>query len=244
MPCLAEGVEWPAAMPSPDLDALLAQTLADRRLSRGERRVLGELLAESAPEPHTLAALRSRIFAAAREEVRDLRDRDLLLWLEEVIKLLADAERFGPPPAACADACFSPGAACRERIQHLFDTAAFSSDICVFTITDDRITEAILRAHRRKVKIRVLTDVDKAADPGSDVDLLARAGVPVAYDSVDKHMHHKFALFDGAVLLTGSYNWTRSAAEANEENLIVTRDPPLVAAFREEFERLWKRYGP
>ena len=42
-------------------------------------------------------------------------------------------------------------------------------------------------------------------------------------------MHHKFALFDGRRLMTGSFNWTRSASEQNEENLIVTADPVLVA---------------
>jgi phosphatidylserine/phosphatidylglycerophosphate/cardiolipin synthase-like enzyme len=41
------------------------------------------------------------------------------------------------------------------------------------------------------------------------------------------------------VLLTGSFNWTRSASEVNQENVIVTDDPRLVGAFVTEFERLW-----
>jgi phosphatidylserine/phosphatidylglycerophosphate/cardiolipin synthase-like enzyme len=56
-------------------------------------------------------------------------------------------------------------------------------------------------------------------------------------------MHHKFAIFDQRLLVTGSYNWTRSAAERNRENLAVTDDRRLVAAFREEFERLWRDFG-
>jgi cardiolipin hydrolase len=54
-------------------------------------------------------------------------------------------------------------------------------------------------------------------------------------------MHHKFALFDGKRLLTGSFNWTRSASEQNEENMIVTPDPVLVAAFQGRFEALWNK---
>jgi cardiolipin hydrolase len=57
-------------------------------------------------------------------------------------------------------------------------------------------------------------------------------------------MHHKFALFDDARLLTGSYNWTRSAADCNEENLIVTGDPRLVGPFRQEFDKLWNICDP
>ena len=115
--------------------------------------------------------------------------------------------------------------------------------MCVFTITDDRIADAMLAAHRRGVRVRVITDNDKALDEGSDAQRLERAGVALRIDQTEHHMHHKFAVFDGERLLTGSYNWTRSAARNNEENLIVTRDPGLVRAFSEEFERLWARFG-
>jgi phosphatidylserine/phosphatidylglycerophosphate/cardiolipin synthase-like enzyme len=52
-------------------------------------------------------------------------------------------------------------------------------------------------------------------------------------------MHHKFAIFDGALLLTGSYNWTRGAARDNEENFITTPDRRLIASFTAAFGRLW-----
>ena len=57
----------------------------------------------------------------------------------------------------------------------------------------------------------------------------------------EAHMHHKFAIFDGDLLLNGSFNWTRSASELNEENLIITPDPVLVRAFAGRFEELWGR---
>ncbi len=57
-------------------------------------------------------------------------------------------------------------------------------------------------------------------------------------------MHHKFALFDERLLATGSYNWTRSAADKNQENLLVTGDPRLVTPYAELFERLWVEFAP
>jgi mitochondrial cardiolipin hydrolase len=54
-------------------------------------------------------------------------------------------------------------------------------------------------------------------------------------------MHHKFAVFDARTLLTGSYNWTRSADEYNKDNFLVTDDPHLVQAFSATFDRLWAR---
>jgi phosphatidylserine/phosphatidylglycerophosphate/cardiolipin synthase-like enzyme len=56
-------------------------------------------------------------------------------------------------------------------------------------------------------------------------------------------MHHKFAIFDGIYLVTGSYNWTRTAASFNEENIVVSSDRRLIGDFRKTFESLWARYA-
>ena len=52
-------------------------------------------------------------------------------------------------------------------------------------------------------------------------------------------MHHKFAIFDSSRLLNGSYNWTRGAAEQNEENITDTSSPEMIASFQKEFDSLW-----
>lgn len=57
-------------------------------------------------------------------------------------------------------------------------------------------------------------------------------------------MHHKFAILDKKILISGSFNWTMTAAKGNHENLIVTNDPNLLEAFSEEFEKLWKVFNP
>ena len=56
-------------------------------------------------------------------------------------------------------------------------------------------------------------------------------------------MNHKFAIRDGVELVNGSYNWTRSAYAHNRENFVFHRNPRLVRAFREEFERLWESFA-
>ena len=55
-------------------------------------------------------------------------------------------------------------------------------------------------------------------------------------------MHHKFALFDRRLLVTGSYNWTRGAAEGNYENIVVIDHRRLVEQYCEEFDRLWELF--
>ena len=140
-----------------------------------------------------------------------------------------------------AQAHFSPGEDCLLAIRGLLARARQTADVCVFTITDDRLAEALFDAQCRDVAVRIITDDSKADDPGSDVDRLGRAGIPVRVDRSPYHMHHKFLILDGATLLTGSYNWTRGAASDNEENRIVTDDPRLVSPFVATFDRLWLR---
>lgn len=220
------------------IKAILRATLHDGELTRAER---DELRAIDAAKR---AVVQSFAFDLANEaiEAKTLPHFTALNWLEKVIKALAPAPL---PVIAAADTCealFAPEHNCCGRIVELFTSARASADVCVFTITDDRISDAMLRAHRRGLRIRIITDNDKSFDPGSDIDRFRAAGIPVRIDRSIDHMHHKFAIFDGAILLSGSYNWTRSASDCNEENLLLTTEKRLVAPFRELFERLWESY--
>jgi phosphatidylserine/phosphatidylglycerophosphate/cardiolipin synthase-like enzyme len=164
-------------------------------------------------------------------------------WLEDVVKAIA-ATRRAPQPPTNAEVYFSPGSACADRLIGLLTGLQHAADLCNFTITDNRISRAILAAHQRGIRIRIVSDDWKATDLGSDIEHLERAGIPVALDSSPAHMHHKFALFDSRLVATGSYNWTRSAAQENQENLVVTDHPELLKRFSQEFERLWIAFKP
>ncbi|MEM7012810.1 MAG: phospholipase D-like domain-containing protein [Verrucomicrobiota bacterium] len=221
------------------IEDALRETLEDMRLSRGEKRALTQLFAESSTANNVI---RAKAFEIARDEVGVSRgdDRQVIDWLEGVVKALDQADDDGDEGFS-SRAYFSPGDTCVNCICLLFRAIKNSADVCVFTITDDRIREAILDAHKRGIAVRVISDDDKSQDRGSDIDWLAAAGIPVVTDRTDAHMHHKFAVFDAKVLLTGSYNWTRSAATENAENIAITEDTRLIKAFRDEFDQLWKR---
>ena len=225
------------------LEEMLAQTFEDARLSRSEKRALKEVLGEAELSADELRFVRGRAFDRVQRALASPDDRAALLWLEQVVKVTesmwaAQMPEVGVP----SEAHFSPGLECRQRIIECFQKARRTADVCVFTITDNEISTEIERAKARGVAIRIITDNDKATDPGSDVDRLASRGVPVRVDRSEAHMHHKFAIFDGKILLTGSYNWTRSAYAENQENLVVVSDQRLLEKFRAEFERLWAKF--
>lgn len=225
-------------------DVLLLQlqsSLEDVRLSDDEKRSLAHALEGSRPGDEIRRRLRNRAFELVRERLLagDTRAAELVKWLEGVAKVLdSGGGRFSEVENR---AYFSPGSECLDTIRQHVRRARRKLEVCVFTVSDDRISSEMLAAHQRGVVVRLITDNDKELDAGSDVDRLRDAGVLVAVDRTSAHMHHKFALVDREWLLSGSFNWTRSASENNEENLVASNDPDLVRQFERRFDLLWGR---
>lgn len=137
-------------------------------------------------------------------------------------------------------AYFSPGEDCVNAIVQVLQHAKKNIDICVFTISDDKISREIIACHRKNIKVRIITDNEKLHDLGSDITQMAKAGITIRIDNTTAHMHHKFMIADNAILVNGSYNWTKSAATANQENIIVSDEKNFVATFAKQFEKMWK----
>ena len=220
------------------IDQFLQDSLADCHLSRSERKDMSQVLAELGNQPSNWRLFRNRAFELTRQAMKDSRDVAVVNWLEDILNSLEGRSKL--PKSSHSKAYFSPGTQCRSKIIELLQRSTRQVDICVFTVTDNHICNAIQAIHQRGVKIRVVTDNDKSSDHGSDIARLANLGIAVKIDETNYHMHHKFALFDETQLLTGSYNWTRTAANENNENFVVMNEPRTVRAFADEFERLWK----
>ncbi len=221
------------------LDQRLRDSIADHTLDNEEKFELRELGARLGTD--RVRYLRNRAFDMARELVlgEPARTLDALRWLEQVVKTL---DVVAAAPQVVSSAYFAPGDACLRKLRELCRSARRSVDVCVYTISDDRLAEEILACHRRGIAVRVISDNDKKFDDGSDVLRLRELGVPVRIDDSPFHMHHKFSVFDGRVLANGSFNWTRSATTSNEENLVVTDDANLVRCFVGQFEELWRKF--
>ncbi|MCV6615861.1 MAG: phospholipase D-like domain-containing protein [Cellvibrionaceae bacterium] len=220
------------------LEQLLVDSLEDLRLDKQERRALRQQL--QAMKEAERNYVRNRAFELARDTIEAEDDSAALVlhWLQKVVKACKLDGAFSMEDKAY----FSPGTTCRSAIIGQLQKAKQSIDICVFTISDDNISAAILAAHRRGVAVRIISDNDKSEDRGSDIERLEAEGIPLRLDDSPNHMHHKFALFDRRVLLNGSFNWTRSATDRNQENIVVTADHGLLRSFGILFEQLWQAY--
>lgn len=224
-----------------ELEQWLTASLEDFKLSQSEALELREILPRLANDD--IAFARNKAFQLARDPIRIGGDNAVavLLWLEKLTKAIDNFRQS--KTSSIAEAHFSPGEDCRRQLLDLLVSARETIDISVFTISDDRLTDAIYAAHQRKINVRVITDNDKARDEGSDIFYLIDKGIDIRMDNTENHMHHKFAVIDKKVLVNGSFNWTRSASDYNQENILVTDEPKLVSAYLNEFESLWKEFS-
>ncbi len=219
-----------------ELEKFLQDILFDDQFSRNEKNALKDLL--TTLEPDELNFLRNRSFEIAQEKIKQGKDAlNVLHWLEELVKTISHQDG-----SIIANAYFSPGEDVKKRLIALCEHASRSLDVCVFTIADDQLCQALIDAHRKGVIVRVITDDEKTKDKGSDIYALIRAGIEVRTDDDPAHMHHKFVIRDKAMLASGSFNWTRSATTKNQENIIVTNEKSLVRDFLTQFDTLWKDY--
>ena len=222
------------------IDDLLKRTLDDSRVSRGEKSILEGMVREHGDSEQQLGFLRHRAFAVARESIVGPEGIAAMEWLEDVIKVFQSREESDQNSS---QVYFSPGDDCPQIIINQVERASQSIDICVFTITDNRIADAIRDAFVRGIAVRIISDNDKSLDPGSDIERFKGLGIPVRIDQTDHHMHHKYAVFDQKTTLTGSYNWTRSADKHNDENFVITTESTINRAYLGHFDRLWDALG-
>ncbi len=126
-----------------------------------------------------------------------------------------------------------------------------SINVAAFSLTDKRIADALIAAHKRGVRVRVIMDAGNMKQSHSKAQKLIDNGIFVcsynpqlrpnykkqgAYEPL---MHHKCIVADD-VVITGSANSTRAAQRDNIENINILRDPQTVQEHRQEFERLKK----
>eukprot|EP00478_Filoreta_tenera_P005697 GABV01006952.1.p1 GENE.GABV01006952.1~~GABV01006952.1.p1 ORF type:complete len:121 (-),score=34.67 GABV01006952.1:3-323(-) len=69
-----------------------------------------------------------------------------------------------------------------SRMLEIFNNARKSIQVCIFTLSCNEISEALIKAQKRGVNVRVITDDEQVNNRGSDIKELAGVGIPVHTD--------------------------------------------------------------
>ena len=162
---------------------------------------------------------------------RNLHKIPVYVWLFLAIIMASNANPVAAAPSATIETCFAPENDCAAFAVQAIDRAEREILVGAYGLTTGSgIVEALLRAHRRGVGVKLIADRTTPCGRNSGVDLLASEGVPVWIDYSARIAHAKTMVIDGAVTLNGSYNWTRGAA-VNSEDLNLVASPAVAEAY-------------
>lgn len=127
-----------------------------------------------------------------------------------------------------------------KRLVGKLITAVSRIDAALYHLDSESVADGLIKAHRRGVQVRVVTETDNIDEDA--IAQLQEAGIPVADDGdPDSYMHHKFIVIDEQYVWTGSYNTTYNGAYKNKNNVIFINSAPLAYNFTQEFRELFRQ---
>ena len=133
---------------------------------------------------------------------------------------------------------FSPSGGCAEAIVNSIASAKESILVQAYSFTSSPIAKALVDAHKRGVVCKVILDKSQRTEKYSEADFLVHSGIETWIDAEHRIAHNKVMVIDGQIVITGSFNFTKSAETGNAENLLVIRCPELAQKYTEK----WKNH--
>lgn len=193
---------------------------------------------------------------------------------EEILELICCRQPLNKKWRLCKgikfDGAFSHGH-CTQVLQNLIRSSKRSIHLAVYIFTSRALAEALIKVHKKGVKVCVVIDQSMKISSGSVVSSLLRNGIEVRIYP-EGMMHNKLALFDvpfdeasngklvaypslpnydaiialpkHGLTVTGSLNWTNEALNSNRENFIAVSNKKVCETAASEFYDVWKSSIP
>jgi phospholipase D len=129
------------------------------------------------------------------------------------------------------DLCFTPSSNCARLITNVIDQAKNTIYMQAYGLTHPDIIGSLIKAKGRGVEVRILLDRSNLAQKYSKIEELRQAGIEVGIDTVSGIAHNKIIIADLYTVVTGSFNFTVSAAKRNVENVLIIQDNNIAHSY-------------
>jgi phosphatidylserine/phosphatidylglycerophosphate/cardiolipin synthase-like enzyme len=138
---------------------------------------------------------------------------------------------------------FSPEDKPATRIIELIKASKKSINFMAYSFTSNDIGDAMIERSNAGIAVKgVMDDSQVKANEGTEYDPLKQAGIDVRLDGNGTGlMHHKVIIIDKGIVITGSYNFSASAEENNDENVVIIFNTDVAAKYLEEFQRVYEQ---
>jgi len=125
--------------------------------------------------------------------------------------------------------CFTPGENCTDLIVKQINQAKISVYVQAYGLTSKPIIESIANAKSRGIEIKMILDKVNETKQGEGARYLTGKDIEILIDNKVAIAHNKVMVVDGKNIITGSFNFTRSAQDRNAENVLIILDDPITA---------------
>jgi phosphatidylserine/phosphatidylglycerophosphate/cardiolipin synthase-like enzyme len=138
------------------------------------------------------------------------------------------------------DIYFSPEDNVEAHLLTLLQEASQSIYFLAYSFTADNLGEAIRQRAADGLTVEgVMDDGQIDSNQGSEYDPFQQAGLNVRRDGRPGLMHHKVIIIDQEIVITGSYNFSASADERNDENVAIIFSPDAARQYMQEFQKVY-----
>ena len=128
---------------------------------------------------------------------------------------------------------------CEKALIEEIASAQKSIHVAIYSFTRFNIANALARAAKKGVEVKVIWDKSQlnSSEYGPKIFEILKSGkVQVHLSDKKSKMHHKFTIIDSQKVINGSFNYTTSATNFNDENLVVFKN----AKAAEKFLKAWE----
>lgn len=109
-----------------------------------------------------------------------------------------------------------------------------------FVFSLEEVALAMLRqTEEHGVRVRGIFERRSSLADWSVLPTLHCAGADLRHDGNPNYLHHKVIIIDERTVIAGSFNFSKSAANSNDENLLIIRQPDIAALYLDEWRRQW-----
>jgi phosphatidylserine/phosphatidylglycerophosphate/cardiolipin synthase-like enzyme len=140
------------------------------------------------------------------------------------------------------DVFFSPDDGVLNALVPLLDSAEQSIHFLTFSFTSNELGDIVRAKAEAGLTVAGVMDEEQiSSNQGTEFDPFQQAELDVLIDGIDGQMHHKVIIVDEKIVAFGSYNFSKSAEERNDENLLIIYDTDIAKQFMLEFGRVWEQ---
>lgn len=132
---------------------------------------------------------------------------------------------------------FSPGGGTIAAINEELKKAKKSIRFMAFSMTHKDLLATMIERHTAGVNVEGV--FDECLIPQYSIFFgLKKAGMKAYGDGNQALMHHKVIVIDDETVITGSFNFSKSAEEGNNENCVILKSPTIAKLYLGEYSRI------